>query len=340
MAPELFNEIASYGTEVDIWAFGALVHEIATGQPPNVAFGMDLAGLGTHLKHHSPRLEGDAYSAGLKDMAAYCLQNSRTERPNVEQLQKHPYILKTENTFPTSSLSQLVRAFKLWESQGGDRRSLFSAGGAQGLADASPTKTSAEEWNFSTTAAFEQQVLDNGNVRDVYDVYGSDVELSQQSFEDLTLRGKRKYGRRQPPELPTVKVPLEKLFDPNTLSSYDDNSRLYYGRFQPASSTDLPLRDETNSTSDVRESLIDLDASLGGGELSQFVDLGTIRPIEPKFVTSHENLPLSSGKEPLKSTADPNLNRRTQDWRFPSQTTLSLQTPPILAPLSTTTYSL
>ncbi len=328
MAPELFDETASYGTEVDIWAFGAMAYELAFGQPPNVAFGMDITGLGTHLKHHSPRLDGNNYSAELKDIVAHCLQGSSAKRPNIEQVQQHRYIFNTEENFPTSSLSHLVRAFKLWESQGGDRRSLFSAGGAQGIAGVDSTAESADEWNFSTTVAFEQHVFSNSDSQDVYNVYGSDVEFNEQSHDESILQEtpkarRRRPRRRPPPQLPMVKGPLEKLFDPNTISSYDDNSRRYYGRFQPVYANDLPLRDEESSSSAVRESLIDLDASLGGSELSQFVDLGTIRPSGSNLVADHEDGEAWAGQELSTGFAPANLNRRTQDWKFPVMAPLS-----------------
>ncbi|KAJ2982741.1 hypothetical protein NQ176_g1192 [Zarea fungicola] len=107
MAPELFEERASYGTEVDIWAFGSMIYEIASGLPPNVSFGMDFSKLGTHLKQHSPRLEGD-YSTGLKDLVAYCLQHDTSKRPTIEQIQRHRYIFKTEEQYPTSGLAHLA----------------------------------------------------------------------------------------------------------------------------------------------------------------------------------------------------------------------------------------
>lgn len=321
MAPELFNEDASYGMEVDIWAFGAMVYEIASGLPPNVAFGMDLSKLSSHIKQHSPRLEGDQYSAGLKDLVAYCLQNDTKKRPTIEQIQQHKYICQTEDQYPTSSLSHLVRAFKMWEAQGGDRRSLFSVGGAQGLSDISTTALANDDWNFSTTAAFDQQVFNNGGAQDVFDVYGSDVDFNQQSFEEATLPAKPKSRRRPPPQLPSVKAPLEKIFDPNTLSNYDDNSRMYYGRlFQPppSAASDLPLRNESVQQSDVRESLIDLDASLHGSDLSQFTDMGTIRGIDSSQAAIEYDFSDAQYQGPSSDPADVPNNRRTQDWKFPS----------------------
>lgn len=317
MAPELFDQSTSYGTEVDIWAFGAMVYEIASGLPPNVTAGIDFSRLGTHLKQHTPRLEGDQYSSGLKDLVACCLQHDAKKRPTIEQVQKHKYLVKTEDSHPASSLSHLVRAFKLWEAQGGDRRSLFSAGGAQGLSDLSAAVAN-DEWNFSTTAAFDQEVLDDGDAQDVYDVYGSHVDYIQESYEETSRPQKPKSRRRLPPHLPSVKAPLEQVFDPNTASSYEDNSRAYYGRPFQAVASDLPLRDETSQTSDVRESLIDLDASFDGSDFSQFVDLNTIKAGDHRPAIEYDMDDAHYFKPPLSDPADLKNNRRTQDWKFPS----------------------
>ncbi|EHK15792.1 serine/threonine protein kinase, STE family, STE20-related [Trichoderma virens Gv29-8] len=317
MAPELFDKDASYGTEVDIWAFGAMVFEIASGLPPNVTAGIDFTRLGTHLKHHTPRLEGDQYSAGLRDLVAYCLQHDAEKRPTIEDVQFHRYIRNTEESHPTSSLVHLVRAFKMWEAQGGDRRSLFSAGGAQGLADLSAA-ISNDEWNFSTTAAFDQQVFDQGDAQDVYDVYGSKVEFNPEGYDETSRPQKPKSRRRPPPHLPSVKAPLEKIFDPNTISTYEENSRAYYSQPFQAPISDLPLRDESSHTPDVRESLIDLDVSLHGGELSQFVDLDTIKPSDSHASLDYDFDDSSFVRAPMSDPIDHKDNRRTQDWKFPS----------------------
>ncbi|CAG9938228.1 unnamed protein product [Clonostachys rosea f. rosea IK726] len=338
MAPELFDPSASYGTEVDIWAFGAMVFEIASGLPPNVAAGMDFTKLGTYVKLNTPRLDGDKYSSGLKDLIGYCLQHDPAKRPSITQIQRHGYLFKTEDAYPTESLAHLVRAFKLWEAQGGDRRSLFNLGGAQAPADIAAAVMADDEWNFSTTAAFDQQVFNNGDAQDVYDVYGSNVEFVQEKYEETARPQKPKGRRRPPPYLPSVKAPLEKLFDPNTMSNYEDNSRAYYGRPFPIppppaapNASDLPLRDDSLPSSDVRESLIDLDigrkslidldASLHGSELSDFVDLNTLKAGDSRFPVDFDMgdpEPFDNG--PLSDPGDMKGNRRTQDWKFPSLT--------------------
>ncbi|KAH7170772.1 kinase-like domain-containing protein [Dactylonectria macrodidyma] len=320
MAPELFDSSASYGTEVDIWAFGAMVFEIASGMPPNVVAGMDFNRLGSYLKTHTPRLEGDQYSQGLKDLVAYCLEDDPKKRPTIEQVQRHRYIHNTQDAFPASGLSHLVRGYKLWEAQGGIRKSLFSAGGAQGPSDFSFLESANDEWNFSTTAAFDQQTFNSGDAQAVFDVYGSKVDFDQDIFEETSRPQKPKSRRRPPPHLPSVKAPLEKIFDPNTISSYDDNSRAYYGRPfpPPASASDLPLRDDSTQSPGVRESLIDLDASLHGSDLSEFVDLNTIRAGDSRASTEYDFGDAHYARPPNSDPADLNNNRRTRDWKFPA----------------------
>ncbi|KAM0305762.1 hypothetical protein HYE67_008293 [Fusarium culmorum] len=330
MAPELFDNSTSYGTEVDIWAFGAMVFEIASGLPPSVAAGMmDFNRLGSYLKQHLPRLEGDRYSQGLKDLVAYCLVDDPKQRPPIEQIQRHRYIHNTQDAYPTSDLAHLVRGYKLWEAQGGVRKSLFSAGGAQGPSDLGLQLLDNDEWNFSTTAAFDQQVLQTGDAQAVFDVYGSNVDFRHDGFDDASRTQKPKGRRRPPPHLPSVKAPLEKLFDPNTISNYEDNSRAYYGRpfpppvsdFQPSQpppASDLPLRNDSSQSPGVRESLIDLDISLDGSNLSEFVDLNTIRAGDPRASTDYDFGDVSYNKPPLSDPADMSNNRRTRDWKFPS----------------------
>ena len=316
MAPELFDPSSSYGTEVDIWAFGSMVYEIASGLPPNVVPGLDLSQLGSYLKSHIPRLEGDQYSDELKDLVAFCLEEDPSKRPTIEAVQQHKYIANTEAAYPTASLANLVKAYRLWEAQGGSRKSLFAMGGAQGPSEYSSTAMANDEWNFSSTMDFDRSVLENTDAQAVYDVYGSNVDFE---FNDETSRpSKPKSRRRPPPHLPAVKAPLEKVFDPNTISNYDENSRLYYNKPMPAPVSDLPLRDDSQHST-LRESLIDLDASLHGSDLSRFADMETIRvgPSQPSN-DYHTDDSGDLNKAPLSDPADTQNNRRTQDWKFPS----------------------
>ncbi|EGS19089.1 uncharacterized protein CTHT_0057120 [Thermochaetoides thermophila DSM 1495] len=334
MAPELFDPEPSYSTPVDIWAFGSLVYEIASGLPPNAMQGFNISQLGQHIKHHDVRLEGDQYSDNLKDLVAFCLVEDPAKRPTIEEVQKHPYIYNTEEAYPTSSLSQLVKAYKLWEAQGGTRKSLFAPVGAQGPDDMDSGSANLidDEWNFSTTLDFDMQVM-NADARTVYDVYGSNVDFE---FQEPTSRPIKKGRRRLPPQLQPLKQPLEKVFDPNTISNYEENSRAYYGRGPPTvtatappKTSDLPLRDNSLHST-LRESLIDLDAGLyegpGGDYSSNYVDMATIRGAMrlPSDVEDNADGGDVDGdaddynKPPLSDPVDLDPKRRTQDWKFPT----------------------
>jgi len=318
MAPELFDKQTTYGTEVDIWAFGSMVYEIASGLPPNTHVVGDLSYLGKHLKQHMPRLEGDQYSEPLKNLVAYCLEENPRMRPTIEQIQHHPYVFDSATAFPTASLAMLVKAFKVWEAQGGSRKSLFAPGGAQGPSELASTAMASDEWNFSTTAAFDQQVFGDTDAQDVLDVYGSKVEFDA-GFAEKTSRPQKGKPRRKPPNFPVLKAPIEKLFDPNTITGYDENSRNYYGRLPPPLPTsDLPLRDESQGNSDLRESLIDLDVSLHGGDLANFADMETIKAGAPRASVDYDLADAQDfNKPPLSDPEQFNINRRTQDWKFP-----------------------
>lgn len=300
MAPELFDSHVSYGTEVDIWAFGSLAYEVATGLPPNATTAIDPAKFGTYLKQHVPRLEGDQYSSLLKDIVAYCMIHDPKKRPPIELVQLHRYIYDTEREYPTESLSKLVNAYRLWESQGGIRQSLFAAGGAQGPVSERAAKQD-EEWDFNAEDPI-QPPLDDSETQAVYDVYGSSVDLPPQPQSVSRRR------RKPPPNLRAFKAPLEKVFDPNTISNYHEHVRDFYHPQPRNSSSDLPLREDTER-SKLRESLIDLDASLKrvSQKAPQLDDLETIRP---------------TGKPPLSADKKKD-NRRTQDWTFPVMSPLS-----------------
>ncbi|KAK4101823.1 serine/threonine protein kinase [Parathielavia hyrcaniae] len=298
MAPELFDSTVSYGSEVDIWAFGSMAYEMATGLPPNAGQIADLSGFGSYLKQHCPRLTGDQYSAQLQDLVAFCLVENPAQRPHIEQVQQHPYIHDSSDDYPTISLSKLVNAYKVWEIQGGSRRSLFTAGGAQGPAnDCSPAGTPDDEWNFSATD--EGADVSDSDAQALFDVYGPGVDLPGRQDQ-------RQAHRRRPPNMKPFKVPLEKVFDPHTISNYDDNARAFYSRSGQSSPSDLPLRNNSEQPT-IRESLIDLDLSLDGGDLSQFADVETIRPAARPATSHPEDLD----------------RRRTQDWTFPSMTPAS-----------------
>lgn len=321
MAPELFVSTRSYGKEVDIWAFGSMVYEMATGLPPNAANGITYENLGNHLKSSIPRLEGGDYSTQLRSLVAICLKELPASRPTIDQIQQHPYLHDTGLNYPTSTLSQLVRAFRLWEQHGGSRKSLFMLGGAPGSSEILSPQAD-NEWNFSTTVGFDQEVSSESVSQDIYEAYNMQVELDASFTQETTRPSRRQKGsrRRPPPEVfAPLRAPLEKVFDPNTISNYNDNSQNHYGRSTQQPASDLPLRDNMTHTI-IRDRMVNLGSHHDSG-IKLSPDLETIKAGRRGDRAIGSASGLVDFRRPTPSDPiDLNGHRRTQDWKFPSIT--------------------
>ncbi|KJR89331.1 serine/threonineeeee-protein kinase [Sporothrix schenckii 1099-18] len=365
MAPELFRADVQYGTEVDIWAFGSMAYEVATGLPPNATRTLagagggnfDLSTFGSYLEQNCPRLVGNQYSDGLKELVAACMVHDPTQRPPIGQVQQMRYIAGTAVSHPTTSLSALLSAYRLWQARGGGRVSLFSAGGAKGVADSSPT-SSLPAWDFGDDEDEDDDDDDDGdafsldyeaNTLAVYEAYG--ISLDKSPSLPPTPKPLPPLPQMPPPELPPQsrlrrwppqlgralpQVPLQGVFDPNTLTSYRDKARATYGRRPPPALvldskrlppstgrvSDLPLRSYSNEPGREpdRESLIDLDLSIVAEDTSRtdttavdMSDQDTIRPSGRGAGTNRTSLNA--------------MRHRTQDWTFPVASTSPIKGP-------------
>ena len=116
--------------------------------------------LGVTLGRSPPRLNELDHVKNLCDLVAFVLEAKPAERPSMEAVLQHPYILNSEETYPTKSLAELVKIYYCWEHSGGQRQSLFINAGA--AAAEFPAKLPEEDdWNFSTTVKFEQELFND-----------------------------------------------------------------------------------------------------------------------------------------------------------------------------------
>ncbi|KAK4202322.1 kinase-like domain-containing protein [Triangularia verruculosa] len=297
MAPELFDKTVEYGKEVDVWAFGSMAIEAATGMPPNatLSLGVDLEKFGRYLRESTPRLEGE-FSAGLKDLVALCLIPDPANRPGIDGIRRHRYIFGTETESPTGVLSDLVASFKEWEAQGGDRKSLFSSGGAQGLLDCLDRSRQEQDdgWNYGTMdEAFCPSPGDFSNIKAV------------SNTENAKEQRRRHIPRKPVPRRDSKPVPLEKAFDPNTISSYHTNAQNFYRATSIPDLRNSCLTEDEDDEGTIRELSPTKPASASTGATSQTSD--TIRP---------------KGRPPGKEKNVTFQIGRTQDWTFPNMSTV------------------
>ncbi|KAI9770270.1 MAG: hypothetical protein M1840_003428 [Geoglossum simile] len=311
MAPELHSRGANvlYGKNVDIWAFGCTLYEMATGYPPYHRVPHHL--LGPKIARQVPRLEGGNYSDSLRDLVALCLEENPSLRPPIDSVQKHVYLANTVKKYPTGSLKQLIRDYRIWEFSGGQRNSLFSAGGAQQLDLPSDQTGDDDSWDFGTRFS---------------SVIGNPDEPDHERFpQSSTLQ--------QPSRVPHS---LQQIFYPDGTGGdlatqwSNQKQRRISGQSQNRSRlSDLPLRNLSEPYPSAHQSVeIDLGTYDEETGLSHFAD-NTIKGNSQSsgwFVGEDEE---SQNDEP---SFENGTRRATKDWTFPTMMMTPTEEVPALAP--------
>lgn len=341
-----------------MWAYGCTLYEVATGLPPNVGIQPGRQ-LGAKLRKE-PRLEGGDYSEGLRDLVAFVLEGRPHDRPSMEAVLKQPYLLTSAKKYPTNSLTELIKTYYRWEQAGGQRQSLFLAGGAAG-AEFPETLGNNDSWNFSTTANFEQQFTpstyntNNGTTSALASVSGSTFtsHTVQDNFEYLsastydpfstpqkqTLTSKNMSDSSNPTDTmsPEEKADNEervKRGEKAMQGLFDENKAPYEyvvkddfveaKAKQPIlnrSFSDLPLRNETDRSS-ARYTQIDLgEFDPTLYETTPNIDLGNV----PTIKASRRNRLTKDYDEEDEHEGMPyggltENARDIKDWKFPTST--------------------
>ena len=334
MAPEMHKDEPTrlaYGTEVDCWAFGCTVYEMATGMPPNARINPHMLG---NVLDKAPRLQDGEYSDDLRDFVSFCLQEQPQRRPSAGAILDHPFVAETEEQYPTGSLVELIERYAQWEHQGGQRTSILNPFGAPGPESLSES-SELDEWNFSTTADFDKRI--SKRLSRLQPSLSNASSDSNRSLDELDLEGRPRVGRRRnmanyeramaQERARRGEAGLGRIFNPNAApyqyGSDSDSS-------QPVS--DLPLRNLSSDRDQNRTTMIDLDAAdVGPGITSvDLADVATLRANRGRSLrdsdddSDHERnqgtrRATKDWKFPLMSAPATEVrNRRTQDWTFPT----------------------
>jgi hypothetical protein len=343
MPPEMFSarggSTHQYGSELDVWAYGCTLYEIATGNPPNAGL-RERMQIGRSLGRSIPRLDGSRYTEELKDLVAFSLESDPATRPTMSNILSHPYIADSEADYPTNSLSELVRIYYQWSQRGGQRISLFHPGGA--VAAEFPDNTSFDDdWNFSATDGFERRY----SVLDLDQLSASLAEITEGDETTADNEPDPMGDDSQAPEMTSMEkanfdervkrgaAAMEGLFDEMKPTYKYETKNDFVPVEEEQRYSDLPLRTTTDRSS-VTSTYLDLNlgsfdsSHYAAGSASQFqlADAGTIRANRSslrsgrnsdgdQFRTSSSSDSSSTVGDTFQSSAP---RPPTMDWKFPS----------------------
>lgn len=299
-----------YGNEIDIWAYGCTIHEMASGFPPHHRINqLELPNAG------APELEGDRFSQDLKDFLAFIFQPDPADRPTPDQILEHPYIAGSTKLYPTFTLVKLVEEYYKWEQQGGARASLFNPYGAQAPDPLSSSEDDDDDddWSFSTSEEFDQEHAPQFG--DPFAAPGQFAGINIPPIEDMG-RFEQLQARFKEESIVRGQKRLNKLFDTTTTPyrySMVDNED------SPARpQSDLVLRD-FNPGAPNRETVIDLDFSMPSIEEPN-IDLGevpTIRAARMKSIL--REMAEEEARDALLQQEEELTKRATRDYKDQSE---------------------
>jgi protein-serine/threonine kinase len=283
-----------YASEVDIWAYGCTIYEMASGFPPfHRVNPFDLPNSGI------PVLEGDRHSQELRDFLAFVFQTNPQDRPTPDKILEHPYLEGSTKMYPTVMLVKLVEDYYKWEHEGGARASLFNPYGAQ-----APDPLAPDDFSNRLSRAFPDPFTAPGQPFMGINPPPDDEDRFAKLQASLKEDAIKKAGSR-----------LNRIFDQN-LTPYRYSAMDSGGNGRPPS--DLILRD-FNPGAPNRETVIDLDFAAPTVIDVPSIDLGEVPTLKANRVQKLiRDMQMEDEERDNFDEDDEYTKRATRDWTFPT----------------------
>ena len=118
-SPEIVNGVI-YSKEVDIWAYGAMLHEIGKGQPPFMEFIRNedrlFDAIATAEVNPIDPTNRSNISEGFNNLMMSCFKVNPGDRPTIDAILNDPYLVggKDAQTL-TRWKESFIEDFRRWE---------------------------------------------------------------------------------------------------------------------------------------------------------------------------------------------------------------------------------
>jgi len=285
--------------------------------------------------------ENEDFPEALRSLVSYTLTPDAKNRPSMRDVLGHEYLTDTEESHPTSILTELVNVYYTWLHGGGQRASLFIKGGAAVSDSPGALSTADDEWNFSTTIDFEKRIssildidIDIPELNEPSDLQSHGGEATPKVIKDSTPepQGQEMTEAQKANFEARVRrgADLSNVFDLNR-PNYEYKTKTDFRPIQERRVSDLPLRvmaeDRPPSIASNEIDLGDFDSSNYAtvAPLTKLVDASTIRAKRGDLKLSREssstratqNNNVSTGEDDYPTQQGVNDRPATQDFSFP-----------------------
>jgi hypothetical protein len=285
--------------------------------------------------------ENEKFPEALRSLVSYTLTPDAKNRPSMREVLEHNYLANTEESHPTSILTELVNVYYTWLHGGGQRASLFIKGGAAVSEAPGALSTSDDEWNFSTTIDFEKRLstildidIDIPEINESSVFQGAEGEVTPKAITDSTTepQGRELTEAQKANFEARVRrgADLSNVFDLNK-PNYEYKTKTDFRPIQERRVSDLPLRvmaeDRPPSIASNEIDLGDFDSSNYAtvAPLTKLIDASTIRAKRDDLKLSRESsatkstlrINISGAEDDYLSQEGPSDRPATQDFSFP-----------------------